>query len=238
MINSSNDWIIIAGVSEGFGQSLAKTFARAGYNIAGIARSNKVKESVATSVEGFERECVHLTIDVADAQAMQTQIDEFAKSRNIVGAIHNAHHLLIDDFESISAEQFTQCWQVAALGGFNLAKATIPHMLKHGGGTLVFSGATASLKAGSKFAAFASAKFALRGLAQSLMRRYAAENIHVVHTILDGLIWSPQTTQRFSPNQENCIDPDTLAQNYLALLRQPNSAWTNEVDFRPLTEKF
>lgn len=238
MQNNSNDWIIIAGISQGFGQSLAKTFAQAGFNIAGIARTNKASAAIAETVEHMGKEYLHVEGDIADSHSMQKQIDLFGNTHKISGAIHNAHHLLIDDFENISAEQFELCWQVVALGGFNLAKATIPHMLKHGGGTLIFSGATASLKAGSKFSAFASAKFALRGLTQSLMRTYASQNIHVVHTILDGLIWSPQTTARFAPKQENCIDPDALAASYLRIFEQPNSAWTNEIDFRPLTEKF
>jgi NAD(P)-dependent dehydrogenase (short-subunit alcohol dehydrogenase family) len=100
------------------------------------------------------------------------------------------------------------------------------------------SGATASLKGTGKFVAFASAKFALRGLAQSLAREYAPKGIHVAHVVLDGLIDEPQTSERFGPEKSTRMEPDAVAREYLNLAAQHPSAWTHELDLRPFSERF
>ena len=118
------------------------------------------------------------------------------------------------------------------------ARSVIPNMLAAGKGTIIFTGATAALKGNPRFAAFASAKFALRGLAQSLAREFGSEGIHVIHSVLDGIIWGPQAQARFNVKRENCLDADAIAKSYIQLINQPRSAWTHEFDMRPFNEKF
>jgi NAD(P)-dependent dehydrogenase (short-subunit alcohol dehydrogenase family) len=106
------------------------------------------------------------------------------------------------------------------------------------GGTVVFSGATASLRGGPRFAAFASSKFALRGLAQSLAREYGPQGIHVAHVIIDGLIWGPAARDQHKAQKAGCLSPDAIAETIMSLIAQPRQAWTHEIDLRPATETF
>jgi NAD(P)-dependent dehydrogenase (short-subunit alcohol dehydrogenase family) len=119
-----------------------------------------------------------------------------------------------------------------------VARAVLPAMATRGGGVLIFTGATAALRGGAKFTAFASAKFALRGLAQALAREYGATGVHVAHVVLDGLVEGPQTDRRFGPATGARFKPDDVAQIYLQLASQPPSAWTQEIDLRPSAERF
>jgi NAD(P)-dependent dehydrogenase (short-subunit alcohol dehydrogenase family) len=115
-------------------------------------------------------------------------------------------------------------------------------MQQLGGGSLFFTGATASVKGFPNFAPFAMGKFALRGLAQSLARELGPENIHVAHFIIDGGIASPGRALDDAANTSNVddaeLEPDAIAQTYLAILKQHRSAWTHEVDLRPWKESF
>jgi len=100
-------------------------------------------------------------------------------------------------------------------------------------------GATGSLRGGRRSAAFASSKFALRGLAQSLAREFSPAGIHIAHVVLDGLIWSEQTRARFAvAEQRACMSPQALAAAYLSLIEQDRSTWTHELDLRPWSEPF
>jgi NAD(P)-dependent dehydrogenase (short-subunit alcohol dehydrogenase family) len=118
------------------------------------------------------------------------------------------------------------------------AQAVLPHMAARRSGTVIFSGATASLRGGPNFAAFASAKFALRGLAQALAREFGPKGVHVAHVVIDGLIDTPKTDQRFGPANAGRMNSKAIAQAYLQLTAQAPLAWTQEMDLRPFTEKF
>jgi len=151
--------------------------------------------------------------------------------------IHNAQQLMIRSFAETSAGDFEQVWRNSCLGATIAAQAVLPHMAARKAGTVIFTGATAGLRGGANFAAFASAKFALRGLAQALAREFGPKGIHVAHVVIDGLIDAPQTDLRFGPAQGR-MDAHAIAQAYLALAAQPSSAWTQEMDLRPFAEKF
>ena len=111
-------------------------------------------------------------------------------------------------------------------------------MLARQAGTIILSGATAARRGGAKFAAFASAKFALRGLAQSLSREFGPRGIHVAHVVIDGLIDEPQSDRRFGPAELARMDPDAVARTYLGLATQHPSVWTHELDLRPFSGRF
>ena len=133
-------------------------------------------------------------------------------------------------------EQFEQCWRVAALGGFVCAQETASDMLKAGDGVMLFTGATSSLRGGG-WLAFSSAKFAVRGLAQSLARELWPQGVHVAHVIIDGLIGSA-SDPALVPAEEPVLDADRIADAYWHLAMQDRSAWSLEVDLRPHTEQF
>lgn len=228
--------VLIAGIGDGFGAALARTFAAAGHDVIGLSRSDRVASRIEAAVAEAGGRYQHLICDITDTAAVDHAIGPHAP--RIVTAVHNAHHLLIKPFGETSPAAFEQVWRVSCLGAFNLAQAVLKGMRTRGSGTLILTGATASQRAGAKFAAFASAKFALRGLAQSLAREYGPNGVHVAHVIVDGLIDEVQTTERFGAATSGRIDAEALAQLYLNLARQPPTAWTHELDLRPATETF
>lgn len=152
--------------------------------------------------------------------------------------VHNTAHLVIRPFLETSPDDFVACWSSIVLSCANLGHAVLAPMQSAGGGTFIVSGATASIRGGAKFAAFASAKFALRGLAQSLAREYQSSGVHVVHTILDGILDTDKSRARHSLDPAKMMRPSDLAEAYWQLAQQPKSVWSHEVDFRPNTENF
>src|SRR4029077_17357602 len=143
----------------------------------------------------------------------------------------------------VSEESFTRHWREHALGGFQLAQAAIPVLVAQGGGSLFFTGASASLRGKANFAPFASAKAALRNLAQSIAREYGRQNIHVGHVVVDGGIEGERLLSR-APQlkdqraRDGLLDPDAIADVYWAMHHQQRSAWTLELDVRPWSEEF
>lgn len=237
--NASSRVALVTGVAEGFGETLCVRLAKAGYAVAGLARSNRVEQSLAERIGESGGIYRHITCDVTDAQTVKATVDDIEQNQGAVDVlVHNAHRLLIKPFDETDLAEFQAVWQTACFGAAASAQAVIPHMLSRGRGTIILTGATAAVRGGARFSAFASAKFALRGLAQALAREYGPRGIHVVHTILDGLIWEPQTRERFDPEEASCLDAEGMAQAYLHVIQQDRRAWTHELDLRPFSEKF
>lgn len=236
MAGATRPVALIAGIAEGLGASLARIFASAGYDVCGLARSERaaapVGRAVAAAGATYTHVCCDATVPSAVASALRPLADRIAV------VVYNAHALLIEPFAETSPRAFERVWRVTCFGAMAVARAVLPAMAARGGGTLIFSGATAGRRGAAKFAAFASAKFALRGLAQSLAREYGPKGVHVAHVVLDGLIEEPQSTARFGPASALRMDPDAVAGSYLDLARQHRSTWTHELDLRPLGERF
>ena len=136
----------------------------------------------------------------------------------------------------LSAADYEGSWRGSALGGFHFGQSVARVMDARGSGTIIFTGATASMRGGARFAAFAGSKMALRGLAQSMARELGPRGIHVCHTIIDGGIQMPGSAPPAQPDGR--MDPDAIAASYLALHEQHRSCWTLELDLRPYCEKF
>ncbi|MDE2342579.1 MAG: SDR family NAD(P)-dependent oxidoreductase [Betaproteobacteria bacterium] len=223
--------LVIAGFGDGLGLSLARRFLDGGFEVAGIARTGPGQ-----SMPGVTLYRADLADPEAAAQALRTIEADFGSPAVLV---HNAAALVRGPFLELQAADFEQAWRSNVLTAFNTCRAAIPAMLRRGGGTLILSGATASLRGGARFAPFASAKFALRGLAQSLAREFQGQGVHVAHVVLDGILWSARSRSRFPDLlAEGCLNPDAVAETYWQLAHQPASAWTLELDLRPMTESF
>jgi NAD(P)-dependent dehydrogenase (short-subunit alcohol dehydrogenase family) len=137
----------------------------------------------------------------------------------------------------MTARVYTKVWEMAALAGFLAGREVAKVMVPRGRGTILFTGATASLRGGKGFAAFAGAKHALRALAQSMARELGPEGIHVAHVVIDGGISSAE--RRAPPDKpDSLLDPDAIAQTYVYLFKQPRSAWAWEIELRPWVERF
>jgi NAD(P)-dependent dehydrogenase (short-subunit alcohol dehydrogenase family) len=135
--------------------------------------------------------------------------------------------------------EFERCWRVGCYAGFLVGRAAARRMVAQGGGTILFTGATASLRGGAGFVNLASPKFGLRAVAQSMARELGPKNIHVAHVVIDGQIRSARYEHLLDERgSDSLLEPDSIATAYLALHRQPRSAWTQELDLRPWSEKF
>ena len=234
-----NGTAVVAGVGNGLGAALCRRLASAGYRVAGLARREEALSALAGELNRQGHRFEALSCDLTDPASLALAIDQVEERLGPVSVyVHNAARLHIAPFLDTPPDEFEAVWRTICQGAIHGAQRVIPGMLEGGGGTLLFTGATAAVKAGSGFSAFASAKFALRGLAQSLAREFGPRGIHVAHLLIDGLIWGEQARDRFGSEEEACLSPDAVAQVYLDLIRQPRSAWTHELDLRPDVEPF
>ena len=228
--------LLLSGAAEGLGAEIAETFARAGHDVVGISRTSRSTEHLTQRIELAGGRYTHIACDITQAEAATAAIEPYARQIDVL--IHNAHSLVIKPFEQTTADEFEQAWRVACLGAVIAAQSVVPHMAARRRGVIILTGATAGLRGAADFSAFASAKFALRGLAQSLAREYGPQGVHVAHVVLDGLIDEPQIDQRFGAASSGRMNPVPVAQAYLDLSAQHPSAWTHEMDLRPYSERF
>jgi NAD(P)-dependent dehydrogenase (short-subunit alcohol dehydrogenase family) len=230
----------VVGAGPGLGAALAWRFAREGYTVGLFARGEPALRQVQHMVHEAGGHASVYPTDATDAAAVR---ESFARLREEHGApevcIYNAGVFRMAGFLETAPEDFDTSWRINCLGGVLCAREVLPAMLEEGRGTLLFTGATASLRGGPRSAAFATGKSGLRALAQSLAREFGPRGIHVAHVVIDGVIDSspahPRDTLRPPPDR---LSPDALAETYWQLHRQPPSAWTHELDVRPAPEKF
>lgn len=221
---------IVAGAGPGLGKAICEKFLADGFRVVGLNRTKHDKLP-----EGVEL----LEVDLSDPAAV---IDVFHYIDDHYGLpkvlIHNPSAYLHSPFLTTRPEQFEKIWQSTTLSAALLSQQAINRMLRNDGGTIILSGATASVKAASEHTAFASAKFALRGLAQSLAREFQNSGIHIVHVVLDGVILSDKTKATTELSEAQMMLPEDIAETYLYLAKQARTTWTLELDLRPINEQF
>ncbi|MFB6220832.1 MAG: SDR family NAD(P)-dependent oxidoreductase [Halolamina sp.] len=224
---------VIAGVGPGLGASVARKFHDEGCEVALLARSTDYTSELAAELgEG----AVAVACDIADEAAV---VDAFAQVREAFGPVdvlvNNASAASWDGLMECSTDSFDRALGVGARGGYLCSQEAVGDMLDRGGGTVIFTGATTSIRGREGAVGFSAAKFAARGLAESMARELGPEGIHVAHTVLDGGIRPPV---RDVENPEEYLDPDAIAESYWHLVEQDRSAWTLELDLRPHVEEF
>lgn len=178
--------------------------------------------------------------DVAEPDALRATFERVRRELGPVSVVlHNAGNATFGDLLQVTPEQFEQAWRINALALLICGQEAARDMILAGGGAIVVTGATASLRGGAGFAAFAPAKAAQRSLAQSMARFLGPRGIHVAYVIVDGVIDTP-ATRRFLPDahDEAFLRPEAIAEAFLQLVRQDRSAWTFELDLRPFVEKW
>jgi len=235
MSDTERPVLLISGAGEGLAASIATTFAQAGYDVVGLARSARAAQQLTRVVREAGGTYVHVACDLTQAEDVGAALRLHLERISVL--VHNAAAFVMKPFAQITPAEFEQAWRAATLGAFVVSQIVLPHMVARGAGTLIFSGATAALRGGAKFAAFASAKFAQRGLAQALAREYGPQGVHVAHVVIDGLIDAVTTNQRAGTGVGR-LDPAAIARSYLYLAGQDPSAWTHELDLRPSSERF
>lgn len=231
---SERGTIVVVGANVGLGSALVATFAARGWSTAALGRA------AALAALQSEQPVDHaITCDATDPNQVDTAFAELARDAAPVRAvIYNAHRVDLAPALELELATFEAAWRTCCFGAFVVAQRAIPVMREHGGGTLLFTGTTASIRGGPRSSAFAAAKFALRGLAQSLAREWSPARIHVVHVLIDALIRSDRTLRRFAADPERCMDPRDVALVFSQLVEQPPSAWTHELDLRGPEDRF
>jgi NAD(P)-dependent dehydrogenase (short-subunit alcohol dehydrogenase family) len=237
MAKSGKQVAVVTGVGPGLGAALARRFA-AEYAIAINARRAEFLHSLGDELRAEGGEILEVPADIGDRAQVEAA---FAKIRQQLGPVdvllYNAGSGSFGGISDITPEAYEQSWRVNAFGAFLSAKAVIPGMLERGTGAILFTGATAGVKAGPRSVAFGPAKFAMRGLAQSLARDLGPKGIHVAWINVDGVIDIPG---RKIPgfNEEDMLKPEAIAETYWHVAHQNRSAWTMELEVRPFKEKF
>jgi NAD(P)-dependent dehydrogenase (short-subunit alcohol dehydrogenase family) len=223
---SSNEVAVVVGAGPGLGDALVARFAEAGMRVAAVSRRGGAGEPHRDPVRFYSCDA---TIGDQVRRVFERLTSELGPPSLIVFNVGIWDRGGILD---ISEGLFEQAWRTGCFAGFLVGRAAAASMLDHGGGTIIFSGATGSIRGGVGFAAFASPKFALRALAQAMARELGPKNIHVAHVILDGMIAQDNTSS------EELLQPAAIAETYYQLHRQVRSTWTHELDLRPSSEKF
>jgi NAD(P)-dependent dehydrogenase (short-subunit alcohol dehydrogenase family) len=230
---------VVTGVGPGLGASLVRRFAPS-YAVAMLARKPDYLKALARELRQGGATVLDLSCDVSH----HTQIsDAFRAIRKDFGdpevLLYNAGSGTFGAITEITPEQYEADWRINAFGAFVAAKEVAPAMIARGRGAMLFTGATAGVKAGPKSVSFGPAKFAMRGLAQSLARDLGPKGVHVAWINVDGSIDIPGARGLKRGLQDgDFLKPDAIAETYWHLAHQDPSAWTMELEVRPFKEKF
>ncbi len=220
---------LIVGAGPGLSTSFARALAGAGYHVALAARKTEKLAGLASEIGAGVHAC-----DATDPAAV-TALFAAVPDPEIV--LFNASYRTRGPFVGLDPAEVRRTLEVSAFAGFLVAHAAAQAMVTAGRGTILLTGASASVKGYMQSAPFAMGKFALRGLAQSMARELHPQGVHVIHVVVDGGIRSaarPEPTDK----PDSMLDPDAIAQTMLDLVRQPRSCWTDEVAVRPWVERF
>jgi NAD(P)-dependent dehydrogenase (short-subunit alcohol dehydrogenase family) len=224
---------LIVGAGAGISASFARLLARNGVKVALAARRPDGLAALASEIGASTHGC-----DVVDAQQVARLFDELDRQAGTLDIVlYNPSYRARGPLIELPPAEVEKALMVSAFGGFLVAQQAVRRMLRQGQGALLFTGASASVKGYRHSAPFAMGKFALRGLAQSIARELAPQNIHVAHFVIDGGV---RSTARPEPpdRPDSMLDPDAIAQAYWSIVQQPRSAWTWEVELRPWVENF
>ena len=227
---------VIVGAGPGNGLAFARRFAADGYRVALVARSRDKLEVLAADVPNARA----VPADAADPGSLSSA---FRTIRDEMGPVdvllYNAGSGQWGNFEEITAEGLEAGWRVNVLGLMVAGQAVASDMIRRGGGAIVVTGATASLRGGVGTAAFASAKAGQRALAQSMAKHLGPKGVHVGYVIVDGVVDLPTTRARMADKpDEFFLKPDRIAEAVHFLAHQDRSAWTFELDLRPFGERW
>jgi NAD(P)-dependent dehydrogenase (short-subunit alcohol dehydrogenase family) len=225
----------ITGVGSGLGGAITRRFARGHYSVGLMARHPDYIEELARQIREEGGKAIAVVGDVSRREDVRSAVTRLQNELGPVHLlVHNASATNRAGLLGTSPQAFESAWRVISLGAFLCAQETAPGMIEGGEGVMLFTGATSSVRGGN-WLAFSSAKFALRGLVQSLARELWPQGIHVAHILVDGVIGEARET---SSAAEPLLDPQQMAEAYWHLANQAPAAWSLELDLRPNRENF
>jgi NAD(P)-dependent dehydrogenase (short-subunit alcohol dehydrogenase family) len=233
------------GAQAGLGGALCRRFAREGMAVFPVGRTAASVEAVAAAVRKTGGAATAIAADCTRADDVARAFDAVAKETAAPPrlVVYNAGNMAAGALADMDESVFEGTWRVCAFGAFLCGREAVRRMAPAGAGSLIYTGATASVRARPPFTAFASAKAAERALAQGLARELGPRGVHVAHVIVDGVIDGDQVNLRIPQLKEKLgadgmLSVDALADAYWMLHAQPRSAWTFELDLRPYKESF
>jgi NAD(P)-dependent dehydrogenase (short-subunit alcohol dehydrogenase family) len=238
-----NASVAVVGAGDFIGAAIARRFAAEGYLVHCGRRNGDKLAPLVAEIEAAGGRCVAHTLDARDEAAVaafMAEADAAAPLEVVVFNIGaNVNFPILETTERV----FRKVWELACYAGFLTGREAARRLLAHGRGSIFFTGATASLRGGKGYAAFAAAKFGLRALAQSMARELGPQNIHVAHLVIDAGVDTEWVRARIAAagrqdrlGPDRLTDPASIAETYLQLHRQGRDAWTHELDLRPAEE--
>ena len=233
---------LVVGAGDATGGAVARRFARAGYVACVTRRSADKLEPLVRSIRDSGGEAHGFASDARKEDQVTALVEDI---ENRIGPIEvfvfNVGANVPCGILEETPRKYFKIWEMACFGGFLTSQAVARRMVARGQGTIIFTGATASLRGAANFAAFAGAKHAVRALAQSMARELGPRGIHVAHTVIDGAIDTAFIRDSFpakyaQKSQDGILSPEHIAEAYWYLHGQPRDAWTFELDLRPWME--
>ncbi len=235
--------VAVIGAGDYIGAAIARRFAREGYLVHAGRRNGEKLAPLVQEIEAAGGRCIGKTLDARDEAAVVAFINEAEAAAPLevvvfnIGA--NVNFPILDTTERV----FRKVWELACYAGFLSGREAARVMLPRGRGSIFFTGATASMRGGKGYAAFASAKFGLRAVAQSMARELGPQGIHVAHLVIDAGVDTAWVRERIKArgdtgNDRLLMDPASIGETYWQLHQQPRDAWTHELDVRPFSETF
>jgi len=235
---------LVIGAGDATGGAIARRFARGGLAACVSRRSADKLQPLVDSIRAEGGVAHAFPVDARQEEEVIALVDRVeAEIGPIEAFVFNIGANVPSSILDETARRYFKVWEMACFAGFLSAREVARRMVARGRGTILFTGATASLRGGANFAAFAGAKHALRALAQSMARELGPRGIHVAHVVIDGAIDTAFIRDNFPEryalkDQEGILNPEHIADQYWMLHEQPRDAWTHELDLRPWMEKF
>ncbi|MES2903447.1 MAG: SDR family NAD(P)-dependent oxidoreductase [Pseudomonadota bacterium] len=240
--------VAIVGAGDHIGAAIARRFAREGFAVHGGRRNADQLQPLAETIAGAGGQFTGHALDARDEASVAAFLDAADADSLLELVIYNVganvQFPLIDTTERV----FRKVWEMACLGGFLTGREAARRLLVHGCGSIFFTGATASMRGGAGYAAFGAAKAGLRSVAQSMARELGPQNIHVAHLVIDAGVDTAWVRERIALTKgaeavaemppDTLMNPESIAETYWQLHRQPRDAWTHEIDLRPFGERW
>ena len=235
---------VVVGAGDALGGAIARRFAKGGLVAVPSRRKIKPLGELVAQIEADGGQAKGIPCDARDEEAVIAMFDRVEEEIGPVEAfVFNTGAQHRSSILDMTTRIYRQVWESATFAGFVTGREAARRMAAQGRGTIIFTGATASVRGGPNFASFASAKHALRALAQSMARELGPMGVHVGHIIVDGMIDSEAVRSKFPEEAEaltdgGMLDPDHIAEAYWTMHAQPKDAWTFEMDIRPSVERW
>ena len=241
-MDPSRNAVLVVGAGDATGGAIARRFAREGMVACVTRRTADKLEPLVAQIRADGGEAHGFASDAREEREVETLVAHIEREiAPIEVAVFNIGANVRFPLTETTERVYRKVWEMAALAGFLMGREVAKAMLPRGRGTIIFTGATASVRGSAGFAAFAGAKHALRALAQSMARELGPKGLHVAHVVIDGAIDTHFIAENFPERyalkeRDGILAPDAIAENYWNLHRQEKSAWTHELDLRPWLE--